>query len=283
MAGPSSMTIDDPRCRTDGRAWEVANYADAGFGTMTLADGLASSVNTIYAQLALEVGPERVARTAERLGIGGLSPVCSIALGVEEVTPLDMTSAFATIAAGGIRREPTPVRAVRRDGEVLDRPVDRDGDRAVGANDAAVLAWAMQGVVDSGTGTAAALPGRPVAGKTGTSQEYTNAWFCGFVPQLAACVWVGHPEGNVPMDWVHGLSGVTGGSIPAAIWHDFMLRATDGMEVVGFPVPDLTRYEPLPPPPEPGPLEELEDEDEHGRDDDDEADHGGGDDDEDDD
>jgi penicillin-binding protein 1A len=141
----------------------------------------------------------------------------------------------------------------------------------------------MQGVVDSGTGTAAALPGRPVAGKTGTSQEYTNAWFCGFVPQLAACVWVGHPEGNVPMDWVHGLSGVTGGSIPAAIWHDFMLRATDGMEVVGFPVPDLTRYEPLPPPPEPGPLEELEDEDEHGRDDDDEADHGGGDDDEDDD
>jgi len=89
-----------------------------------------------------------------------------------------------------------------------------DGTRALFRNDAATLTWALQGVVDHGTGTAAMLPGRPVAGKTGTSQEYTNAWFCGFVPQLATCVWVGYLEGNIPMEGVDGLSGVTGAPSP---------------------------------------------------------------------
>ncbi|HSJ50044.1 MAG TPA: penicillin-binding transpeptidase domain-containing protein, partial [Actinomycetota bacterium] len=254
MAGPSRLTIDEPRCSTNGEPWDVGNYSDAGFGTMSLADAMARSVNTIYAQLALEVGPNTVARVAERMGIHGpLAPVCSIALGVEEVTPLQMTSAFATIAAGGIRREPTPVRVVREDGRRLDRPVDVDGARVLSRRHAAVLTWAMRGVVERGTGTAAALVDRPVAGKTGTSQEYANAWFCGFVPQLAACVWVGHPEGNVPMVGVRGLSGVTGGSIPAAIWHQFMLTATARMKVIGFPEPDLSGYRLLPPPPMPAP------------------------------
>jgi penicillin-binding protein 1A len=265
MSGPSSMTIDDPRCETRGEPWQVGNYADASYGTMSIAEGIASSVNTIYAQLALKVDPENVVRMAQRLGIDGrLSPVCSIALGVEEVTPLDMTSAFATMAANGVRREPTPVRVVRGDDEVLDRPVDVDGTRALSRNDAATLTWALQGVVDHGTGTAAMLPGRPVAGKTGTSQEYTNAWFCGFVPQLATCVWVGYPEGNIPMEGVHGLSGVTGGSIPAAIWHDFMTVATSRMTVLGFPAPDLGAYELLAPPPPPPPPPEPEPERGHG-------------------
>lgn len=268
MTGPSQLTIDDPRCSTNGEPWEVGNYSDAGFGTMSVADGLARSVNTMYAQLALEVGPERVAAVAERMGIEGpLAPVCSIALGVEEVTPLEMTSAFATIAAGGIHREPTPVRAVREDGERLERPIDRRGTEAISPRDAAVLTWAMRGVVERGTGTAAALPGRPVAGKTGTSQEYANAWFCGFVPQLAACVWVGHPEGNVPMAGVAGLSGVTGGSIPAGIWQEFMLAATARMKVLEFPEPDLSGYRFLPPPPMPDPPD-----DEEKRDDDDDGD-----------
>jgi penicillin-binding protein 1A len=260
ISGPSSMTIDDPRCETKGEPWQVGNYADASYGTMTIAEGIASSVNTIFAQLALKVGPEEVVRTAHRLGIDArLSPVCSIALGVEEVTPLDMTSAFATMAANGVRREPTPVALVRGN-EVPDRPVDVEGTRVLSRNDAATLTWALQGVVDYGTGTAAMLPGRPVAGKTGTSQEYTNAWFCGFVPQLATCVWVGYPEGNIPMEGVHGLSGVTGGSVPAAIWHDFMVVATTRMTVLGFPDPDLGEYQllapPPPPPPPPAPEEE---------------------------
>ena len=279
MSGPSSMTIDDSRCETKGEPWQVGNYADASYGTMTIADGIASSVNTIFAQLALKVDPEDVVRTAARLGIDApLSPVCSIALGVEEVTPLDMTSAFATMAANGVRREPTPVRLVRGSDEVLDRPVDVDGTRVLSRNDAATLTWALQGVVDHGTGTAAMLPGRPVAGKTGTSQEYTNAWFCGFVPQLATCVWVGYPEGNIPMEGVHGLSGVTGGSIPAAIWHDFMTVATSRMTVLGFPAPDLGAYTLLapPPPPPPPPAPEPEEDEEDGGDGDEEHGNGNG-------
>ncbi|HJS26236.1 MAG TPA: hypothetical protein VJ913_03810, partial [Actinomycetota bacterium] len=83
----------------------------------------------------------------------------------------------------------------------------------------------------------AGLEGRPVAGKTGTAQEYTNAWFCGYIRQVAACVWMGYPEGNVPM------SGVTGGSTPAAIWHDFMSFATVGMRVRDYPAPSLEAYD----------------------------------------
>lgn len=146
----------------------------------------------------------------------------------------------------------------------MDRPVDVDGTRVLSRNDAATLSWALQGVVDHGTGTAAMLPGRPVAGKTGTSQEYTNAWFCGFVPQLATCVWVGYPEGNIPMEGVHGFSGVTGGSIPAAIWHDFMTVATSRMTVLGFPDPDLGEYTLLAPPPAPPPPPAPEEDHGHG-------------------
>src|SRR5262245_12265834 len=168
-----------------------------------------------------------------------LSPVCSIALGTSDVTPLEMTSAYATLADGGVYHEPTPVRSVRgSDGNVVDRPVDRKGERVLSPNEADTVTWALQGVVDHGTGTAASLGSRPVAGKTGTAQEYTNAWFCGYVRQLVACVWVGYPQGNIPMD------GVTGGSIPASIWHDFMTEATLGMPVRGFPVPSLDSFDP---------------------------------------
>jgi penicillin-binding protein 1A len=237
--GPSSVTIDDARCDQRGEPWEVDNYGDSSAGTMSLADGIANSVNTIYAQLVVQVGPERVVRMANRMGIrSDLPPVCSIALGTGDVTPLEMTSAYATLAAGGVYRAPTPVRSVRdTTGSVIERPIDSEGTRVMSRNVAATVTWALQGVVDHGTGTAAALGDRPVAGKTGTAQEYTNAWFCGYIRQVAACVWMGYPEGNIPMN------GVTGGSIPAAIWHDFMTFATVGMRVRDFPVPSLDAYD----------------------------------------
>ena len=240
MTGPSAVTIDDPGCMHRGEPWQVGNYGDSSAGTMSIADGIAYSVNTIFAQLVVEVGPERVARTAERMGIRSpLAPVCSIALGTNDVTPLEMTSAYATLADGGVYHEPTPVRSVRgSDGDVVDRPVDRRGERVLSPNVANTVTWALQGVVDHGTGTAATLGSRPVAGKTGTAQEYTNAWFCGYVRQLAACVWVGYPQGNIPMN------GITGGSIPASIWHDFMTAATRGMPVRGFPEPSLDAFGP---------------------------------------
>jgi penicillin-binding protein 1A len=237
--GPSSVTIDDARCDHRGEPWEVGNYGDSSAGTMNLADGIANSVNTIYAQLVVQVGPERVVRMAHRMGIrSDLPPVCSIALGTGDVTPLEMTSAYATLAAGGVYRSPTPVRTVRdTSGEVIERPIDREGTRVMSRNVASTVTWALQGVVDHGTGTAAALGDRPVAGKTGTAQEYTNAWFCGYIRQIAACVWEGYPEGNVPMN------GVTGGSTPATIWHDFMTFATVGMRVHPFPMPSLDAYD----------------------------------------
>jgi membrane peptidoglycan carboxypeptidase len=104
-------------------------------------------------------------------------------------------------------------------------------------------------VIDRGTGTAARLAGRFAAGKTGTAQDATDAWFCGYVPQLATCVWVGYPQGARPKRDVAGVPEVYGGTIPARIWHDFMTEATAGMPVAGFPPASYEIYADPPPPP----------------------------------
>jgi penicillin-binding protein 1A len=104
------------------------------------------------------------------------------------------------------------------------------------------VTYALEGVVQHGTGTAAQLNNRPVAGKTGTAQNFSNAWFCGYTPQLVTCVWMGYPKGNIPMHNVEGVPEVFGGSIPAAIWHVFMQQATRGMPVESFPKPDLSQF-----------------------------------------
>ena len=251
FAGPPRIRIPKPPCGTPGEPWVVENYADASAGTTDLFGATANSVNTIYAQIVEEVGPEAVASAASQLGVRSeLEAVCPIVLGSEEVTPLELTSAFATVAAGGVYHEPSPVE------EVLDRRgtriavIARAGEPALEPANAAIVTKALQEVVTSGTGTAAALPDRPVAGKTGTAQEYTNAWFCGYVPQLAACVWMGYPDGNRPMD------GVTGGSTPAEIWRAFMSAATEGMEVEEFSAVDLSPYRATPYP-EPSPTEGI--------------------------
>jgi 1A family penicillin-binding protein len=238
--GPSSMTIPDPFCETNGEPWTVSNAGDQSAGTMSIENAMAGSVNTIYAQVTVEVGPEAVADVAHRMGIRSrLSPVCSIGLGTSEVTPLEMTSAFATLAASGVYVEPTAVeRVTGRGGEVLQgqlRGLRSVGSSAVSAQDADTVTRVLQGVIDHGTGTAARLAGRVAAGKTGTAQNATDAWFCGYVPQLATCVWVGYPKGTRPMRDVAGFPEVYGGTIPALIWHDFMTEATAGMPVAGFP------------------------------------------------
>jgi len=252
--GPSSMTIPDPFCETNGKPWTVSNAGDQSAGTMSLENAMAGSVNTIYAQVTVEVGPEAVAEVAHRMGIRSrLSPVCSIGLGTSEVTPLEMTSAFATLAARGIYVEPTPVeRVTDREGEILQGPLlglRSVGSAAVSAQDADATTRVLQGVIDHGTGTAARLAGRFAAGKTGTAQDATDAWFCGYVPQLATCVWVGYPQGARPMRDVAGVPEVYGGTIPARIWHDFMTEATAGMPVAGFPPASYEIYADPPPPP----------------------------------
>ena len=224
--GPPSLTIPDRRCLNATGAWTVHNFADEGSGTMTLAQAIAQSVNTIFAQVAVRVGPARIVAVAHRMGVRSpLTPVCSITLGPEGVSPLEMTSAFATLAAGGVRHTPTMLEQVRRpDGTVIASRAPR-GVRALPAPVAAQVTSALEGVVRSGTGQAADIGG-PVAGKTGTAENFVDAWFCGYLPRLATCVWIGNPRTERPMHDVDGFAQVVGGSVPARIWHDFMAPAT---------------------------------------------------------
>jgi 1A family penicillin-binding protein len=246
--GPSEITIDDPRCANpDGTPWNVHNYADEESGTFELTDATAHSVNTIFAQLVVAVDPTNVVDMAERMGIRSeLQPVCSITLGTQPVSPLDMTTSYATLAARGVLHSPFTVAAVKStDDHINDTYKPKEGERALRRNDADLVTFALQAVVERGTGTAADI-GRPVAGKTGTAQKFVDAWFCGYTPQLAACVWVGYPKGEIPMENVEGYSSVFGGSIPAAIWHDFMSAAMQGQPVVDFPEPSFEGYDEFP-------------------------------------
>jgi penicillin-binding protein 1A len=259
--GPGTITIQDPRCYTDGEPWTLSNASDEESGTFSLATATAYSVNTVFAQVASLVGPDAVADAAHRMGIRSkLQPVCSITLGTQAVTPLEMTNAYATLAARGIRRWATPVHAVRdASGAVLDRTTSGRGKRVISTNDADLVTYALENVIRYGTGTAANI-GRPAAGKTGTAQDYVDAWFCGYVPRLATCVWIGYPKGEIPLENVEGYSAVYGGTIPALIWHDFMLKATERMPVQEFPTPSFEGYTtgaPTPPP-SPSPSESPE-------------------------
>jgi penicillin-binding protein 1A len=236
--GPSAITIRDRRCLTGiDEPWRPHNYGDASEGTMTLLEGIARSVNTIFAQVVAEVGPDRVVRMAHRLGIRSpLKAVCSITLGSQAVSPLEMTVAFATLAARGARHDPQAVALVRGpDGRVLGR-LERKARRALSQEVADQVTYALRRVVTAGTGTAAAI-GRPAAGKTGTAEEYWDAWFCGYVPQLAVCVWVGYPGAEIPLRNVAGFARVFGGSIPAMVWRDFMTDTLADVPVRDFPAP----------------------------------------------
>ena len=243
--GPPELFITDPACATNNGPWDVHNYADEEAGTMNLLDATAHSVNTIFAQLISKAGVRNVMATARNLGIteqpGGpyFRQACAITLGSVGFTPLEMTDVYATFAAGGIHHDPQAFEFVRNaKGEVIQR-LSTKGRRVLSPNVAAQLTKALQGVVQYGTGTAAALGARPVAGKTGTAEDFKDAWFCGYVPQLATCVWVGYPKGEISLYNVEGVSAVAGGTLPAEIWHNFMTGAVGSLPVENFPTPNL--------------------------------------------
>jgi penicillin-binding protein 1A len=246
--GPPSLTINDPYCSTNGVLWNPHNYADETAGYMNLLDATAHSVNTIFAQLVDVVGPKNVVGVAHRLGIStALQPVCSITLGTQPVNPLEMTDAYATLAARGRHHAPRALEVVRGPNGGVIGKLNAPGAQTIPLNVADTVTYALQGVVQHGTGTAAALGARPVAGKTGTAENSVDAWFCGYIPQLATCVWVGYPKGEIPMSYVEGVAGVTGGSLPAAIWHAFMTQATANLHVLSFHQPVLGGHT-VPPP-----------------------------------
>jgi penicillin-binding protein 1A len=243
--GSSPRTI--PNCG-GGETWIVHN-AEPGFGSYPLWLATADSVNAVFAQLIDRVGPDRVAKVAHRMGITTpLVPVCPLTLGTSPVSPFDMTSAYATLANGGVHCDPYVIqKVVDRSGQVVER-AQQQCRRAIPADVAAEETAMLEGVIRSGTGTAANI-GRPAAGKTGTGDNYQDAWFLGYVPQLATGVWVGYAQGEIPMPSVPGYGPGFGGVLAAPIWHDFMLAATRGMSPRPFPPPPIPLGGGVAPPP----------------------------------
>jgi penicillin-binding protein 1A len=227
----------------DGSTWTVRNSEGTSSGSLPLDAALVRSVNGVFARLALELGAGRIATQAELMGIRSRLPAYpSIVLGSGEVSVLDMAAAYATLANGGTAIEPTTIHKVTLgNGEVL-RPAQQIVRDAVSPGNAYLLTKVLEQVIQRGTGRAAAI-GRPAAGKTGTTNDYTDAWFVGYTPELVTAVWVGY-EYPRPMTNVHGIP-VFGGTFPALIWKAFMSRALEGVPVKEFELPtsDLVTVE----------------------------------------
>jgi 1A family penicillin-binding protein len=237
----------------DGTSWEPQNAEGSGYGMISLESATVNSVNIAYANLAVELGDgnaflgaEKIVEVAERMGIRccprttepnkPLRAVPAAVLGANEVSTLEMASAYGTLAYGGVHVQPTPVvRIETATGDVLYEA----GPKPKQVIDPAVAAVAvdiLEKVVQYGTGTAARLY-RPQFGKTGTEDLYRDAWFVGAIPQLATAVWVGFPQGQVPMQPPTTRITVFGGTWPAQIWHALMYNAVKRLPVRDFPEP----------------------------------------------
>lgn len=218
--------------------WKVTGASGGKKGPMRLRPATEQSVNSVYAQLILDVSPEKVVETGEALGLHeGIEPVPAIALGglKDGVSPLEMANAYATLAAGGKRAKPYAIAEVRLSDGTVKQKTKPSVKEAFDEQAAYITTDMLRGVIKRGTGKAAAI-GRPAAGKTGTTQQYRDAWFVGYTPDLACAVWVGYPESQKEMTSVHGRK-VTGGSFPAEIWSLFMKTALEGVDKTEFAKP----------------------------------------------
>ncbi len=226
---PDTPVVDEPI--TIGN-WQPKNFEKAFMGPITLQTALAHSVNTVAARLANEVGTGNVARTAHRLGI--TSPIQtdpSMALGAVEVSPLEMAQAYDAFANGGVGVKAYGIERIRTAaGKVLyDHNVDKPPHpQVIGSPALPYLNQMMRQVLVSGTGTGARVPGYDLAGKTGTTSDYRDAWFVGYTGGFVAAVWTGRDD-NTPM------RGVTGGMFPARIWRTFMSQALPRLKVQAIP------------------------------------------------
>ena len=226
---------DDEPVDIDG--WTPTNFGGRSYGTLTLADALAHSVNTITANLAQEVGISTIVEAAHRCGVTSpLEQNASLALGTSEVTPLELTTAYATFASGGNKVTPYFVTEVDgAGGKPLYKRTAPESERVIADHVNKDLVAMLYGVVTEGTGRGASIWGHEAAGKTGTTQDYHDAWFVGFTTDYVASVWVGNDDSS-PM------KTVTGGSLPATIW-----RATMTAAEKGLPAKALDRSPPEPP------------------------------------
>ncbi|WP_292548163.1 penicillin-binding transpeptidase domain-containing protein, partial [Mesorhizobium sp.] len=209
--------------------WTPTNYGGKYFGKVTLATALAKSLNSVAAQLTMEVGPDAVVEAAHRMGVqSDLTANTSIALGTSEVTPLELTSAYVPFANGGYRPEIHFIRRVTTaGGKVLYDNNGGGAPRVVKPEIVGMMNSMMTGTVEIGTARKAAFAW-PAAGKTGTSQNSRDAWFIGYTANLTTGVWFGNDDGG-PM------KKVTGGALPAQAWHEFMVAAHEGVPVRPLP------------------------------------------------
>jgi penicillin-binding protein 1A len=216
--------------------WRVRTYDGVYAGPETVAAATIHSDNTVYARLALDVGPDAIVSMARKLGVGTeLQATPSLALGTSAVTPLDMASAYATLAAGGVYSRPLAIRRVVFLGGKVDAGWGQPRrERVVPDWVAATVTRVLEENMLHGTGVGAHVPGRVDAGKTGTTDDYADAWFCGYTPSLEATVWIGYPQAEVPMLDVHG-AAVSGATLPATAWRLFMERTVEGAQDAAYP------------------------------------------------
>ncbi len=235
LDGSSPQEICNQRIQNDA--------GDPPLGQTDLVRGLTLSVNTVFFRLACDTGPKKIKELAYRAGISGANKLAEkdgttaagIGLGIYEVSVLDQATGYATFANGGEHQSVHFVKSVATVGGDKVFEAQEKKDRAFNEDVAADATYAMTQVVERGTGTRAKIPGRPTAGKTGTTQDNVDAWFCGFTPQLATAVWVGRPD-RKPLRGVLGSDrGVYGGTVPARIFSDYMNAALEGQPVESFP------------------------------------------------
>jgi membrane peptidoglycan carboxypeptidase len=232
--------------------YTIENYDSVERGEISLSEATAESDNTVFVQLAMDVGLENVAKTARALGIESpVEPYPSTAIGGlgSGVSPLEMASAYATFASGGIYREPYAVERVERAsyGESESLYDHRlTGRRVMTGNQAAALNEVLRGVVEDGTASMFhdldKEIGRPSAGKTGTSNNFADAWYVGYTPSLCTAVWVGYPHGRQSMVGVHGLEEPNGETLPMDLWSLYMSETTEGDPPLNFPAADLSEF-----------------------------------------
>jgi penicillin-binding protein 1A len=237
-ATPETPVVDEPIAIG---AWSPRNYGEGYLGPITLETALAQSVNTVAVRLADEVGRQAVAAAARRVGImSTVNTDPAMALGTTLVSPLEMTQAYTAFANGGDRVSAYGVERIRTTGGAV--VWQRRGLASAPAIENPALSelnQMLRTVVTSGTGKAAAIPGYDIAGKTGTTSDYKDAWFCGYTGGFAACAWMGRDD-NAPM------GRITGGGAPAQMWRSFMTGAVKRIPVQAIPP---GRPEPPPPPP----------------------------------
>ena len=230
---PAPQQLDLPLPR--GGVWHVRNFEDEGGGTMDLVEATVHSINTVFARLILEVGPAEAVAVAQHMGITShLDPYPSAVLGTNDVTPLEMASAYGTIDNKGTAVAPVLVtRVTKADGTVLYQNTP-DTHPALAPDVVDQVRTVLEQVVQRGTGTQARI-GRPVAGKTGTGEQWRDAWFVGFTPELVTSVWVGFPDAQRSMVPPATRVKVQGGTWPAQIWQLYMSAALAQVPITPFP------------------------------------------------